>query len=74
VYHLMRNLPVFGTLGVVALLVGPLARVPIDLGAWLLERFERWLRVRVNSSPWPRGRFIARGTELTCRAEGRRSR
>ena len=47
-YHLMRNLPVLGTLGVTALLVGPMARLPIDLGAWLLERFERWLRGRVN--------------------------
>jgi hypothetical protein len=37
-HHLMMNLPVVGTLGVAALLVGPLARLPIDLGAWLLER------------------------------------
>jgi hypothetical protein len=36
-YHLMQNLPVMGTLGVAAMLVGPLARLPIDLGAWLLE-------------------------------------
>jgi hypothetical protein len=42
-YHLMNNLPEFGTLGVVALLAGPLARLPIDLGAWLLERPARWL-------------------------------
>jgi hypothetical protein len=42
-YHLMRNLPVFGTLGVVALLAGPLARLPIDLGAWLLDRLVRWI-------------------------------
>jgi hypothetical protein len=47
-HHLMTNLPVVGTLGVVALLAGPLARLPIDLGAWLLERFERWLRGRVS--------------------------
>src|SRR5215831_13212581 len=40
-YHLMNNLPVFGTLGVVALLVGPLARLPIDLGAWFLEMLVR---------------------------------
>jgi hypothetical protein len=40
-YHLMRNLPAFGTLGVVALLAGPLARLPIDLGAWLLEMLVR---------------------------------
>jgi hypothetical protein len=39
---------VFGTLGVVALLAGPLARLPIDLGAWLLDRFDRWLRRRMN--------------------------
>jgi hypothetical protein len=36
-YHLLNNLPVIGTMGVAALLVGPLARVPIDLGAWLLD-------------------------------------
>jgi hypothetical protein len=36
-HHLMQNLPVLGTLGMAAMLVGPLARVPIDLGAWLLE-------------------------------------
>jgi len=40
-HHLMRTLPVFGTLGVVALLAGPLARLPIDLGAWLLEMLAR---------------------------------
>jgi hypothetical protein len=38
-YHPMRNLPVVGTLGVTALLAGPRARLPIDLGAWLLECF-----------------------------------
>ena len=42
-YHLMDNLPVFGTLGVVALLAGPLARLPIDLGAWFLEMLARWM-------------------------------
>ena len=42
-YHLMNNLPVFGTLGMVALLAGPLARLPIDLGAWLLEMLVRWM-------------------------------
>ncbi len=36
-YHLINNLPVFATLGMVALMTGPLARVPIDLGAWLLD-------------------------------------
>lgn len=36
-HHLMMNLPVVGTLAVSALLAGPLARLPIDLGAWLLE-------------------------------------
>jgi hypothetical protein len=35
--HHLQNLPVLGTLGMVAMLTGPLARVPIDLGAWLLE-------------------------------------
>jgi hypothetical protein len=48
-YHLMHNLPVFGTLGVVALLAGPLARLPIDLGAWLLE-----MLVRAVAGPGPR--------------------
>lgn len=38
-YHLMMNLPLVGTLGVAALLAGPLARLPIDLGAWLLDRW-----------------------------------
>jgi hypothetical protein len=37
-HHLMMNLPMIGTLGMAALLAGPLARLPIDLGAWLLER------------------------------------
>jgi hypothetical protein len=32
-HHRMMNLPVSGTLGVAALLAGPLARLPIDLGA-----------------------------------------
>ncbi len=37
-YHLMMNLPMVGTLGVAAMLAGPLARLPIDIGAWVLER------------------------------------
>jgi hypothetical protein len=36
-HHLMMNLPVVGSLGVLALLAGPLARLPIVAGAWLLE-------------------------------------
>jgi hypothetical protein len=40
-HHLMMNLPVVGTLGVSALLAGPLVRLPIDLGAWLLEILAR---------------------------------
>jgi hypothetical protein len=32
---------VIGTLGMVALLAGPLARLPIDLGAWFLEILAR---------------------------------
>jgi hypothetical protein len=36
-YHLLSSLPVLGTLGVAAVLVGPLARLPIDLGAWILD-------------------------------------
>jgi hypothetical protein len=43
-YHLLRTLPVCGTLGMIALLAGPLARLPIDLGAWLLDRLDRRLR------------------------------
>jgi hypothetical protein len=58
-YYLMRNLPVVGTLGVVALLAGPLARLPIDLGAWLLER-------------WLCGLFRSQGTDLTRRTRDRR--
>jgi hypothetical protein len=52
--HLIGNLPVFGTLAVAALLAGPLSRLPIDLGAWLLECCLR-------------GCFIARRTDLTPR-------
>jgi hypothetical protein len=37
-HKLMFNLPVVGTLGFAALVAGPLARLPIDLGAWLLQR------------------------------------
>jgi hypothetical protein len=40
-YHLMQNLPVFATLGMAAMLAGPLARLPIDLGAWVLEMLVR---------------------------------
>jgi hypothetical protein len=42
-HHLMNNLPVLGTLGIAAMLVGPLARLPIDLGAWLLDMLVRRL-------------------------------
>ena len=37
-HHLMMNLPVFATLGVVSLLVGPIADLSIMSGAWVLER------------------------------------
>ena len=37
-HHLMMNLPVAGTLGVAALLAGPLARLPIDLGAGPIQK------------------------------------
>jgi hypothetical protein len=48
-YHLMSNLPVLGTLGLLSLLAGPLARLPIDLGAWILERLlDRLLRARLR--------------------------
>jgi hypothetical protein len=40
-HHLINNLPVLGTLGMVAMMTGPLARVPIDLGAWLLDSLVR---------------------------------
>jgi len=42
-HHLLNNLPVLGTLGIAAMLVGPLARLPIDLGAWLLDMLVRRL-------------------------------
>jgi hypothetical protein len=42
-HHLMINLPVLGTMGVAAMLAGPLARLPIDLGAWLLEMLVQWI-------------------------------
>ena len=35
--ELLTHLPIVGTCGVVALLAGPLARLPIVAGAWLLE-------------------------------------
>ena len=35
--ELLTHLPIVGTCGVVALLAGPLAQLPINLGAWLLE-------------------------------------
>ncbi len=38
-YHLIMNLPIVGTLGLAALMAGPLARLPIDVGAWLLNRW-----------------------------------
>ena len=37
-YHLLMNLPVFATLGVISVLVGPLAELSIDAGAWVLEK------------------------------------
>jgi hypothetical protein len=37
-HSLMTHLPVFGTLAMAALFTGPLARLPIDAGDWLLER------------------------------------
>ena len=37
-HSLMTHLPVIGTLAMAALFTGPLARLPIDAGAWLLER------------------------------------
>ena len=39
--ELLTHLPIVGTCGVIALLAGPLARLPINLGAWLLERLCR---------------------------------
>ena len=39
--ELLTHLPVVGTCGVVALLAGPLALLPINLGAWLLEWLSR---------------------------------
>ena len=49
-YLVMKNLSMFGTLAVVALLAGPLARLPIDLGAWFLEMLARWIRdARIRS-------------------------
>jgi len=37
--HTLMNMPVVGTLGFIALLVGPIAKAPIVFGAWLLERY-----------------------------------
>ena len=69
-YHLMTNLPVLGTLGVAALLVGPLARLPIDLGAFLLERFERWLRERVINRGAGVRRPAGTGAGVRCHRRG----
>jgi hypothetical protein len=51
-HHLISNLPVVGTLGVVAIIVGSLPRLLIYLGASLLEHS---FRGRVSSSRRPRG-------------------
>ena len=65
-HHLMMNLPVFGTLGVVALLAGPLASLSIAAGAWVLERslytgarvLERGLHDCRNIRGWFHGRCL----------------
>lgn len=54
-YNLMFNLPVVGTIGLAALVAGPLARLPIDFGAWfllkLLGRYEDELRKAETRGP-----------------------
>jgi hypothetical protein len=50
-HHLMMNLPIFGTLGVVALLAGPLAELVIVSGAWVLERL-------LNAGAWILGQCL----------------
>jgi hypothetical protein len=70
-YHLMRNLPVLGTLGVAALLAGPLARLPIDVGAWLLERGAWLLERRLRGRGCRRshaGRVAVRSTDMHMRS------
>jgi hypothetical protein len=58
-HHLMMNLPTVGTLGLVALLAGPLARLPIDLGAWLLTLVRSTYELASLSCPkWPRARRL----------------
>ena len=37
-HNLIQVLPVMGTMGIAAMLTGPLARLPIDLGAWALDK------------------------------------
>jgi hypothetical protein len=49
-YHLMQNLPVFATLGMAAMLAGPLARLPIDIGAWILEMLVRRMCPTANQN------------------------
>jgi len=44
--ELLTHLPIVGTCGVIALLAGPLARLPINFGAWLLEWLCRPTRAR----------------------------
>jgi hypothetical protein len=64
-YHLMQNLPVLGTLGMAAMLAGPLARLPIDLGAWLLDTLVSWLCPGIDAR-----RATGRGT-VASRRRGR---
>ena len=74
-HRLMENLPVVGTFGVVAVLFGSLARLPIDLGAWMLDRLERWLRARLASNARPRAdrpRLERPRLHCTGRRAGRR--
>ena len=51
--ELLTHLPIVGTCGVIALLAGPLARLPINLGAWLLGWLCRPARGRRSQT----GRF-----------------
>jgi hypothetical protein len=65
--HLMNNLPVLGTLGVAAVLVGPLARLPIDLGAWFLDVLVRWI-CATAARHRHRGRVQVNGRQAGTRA------
>jgi hypothetical protein len=68
-HHLMMNLPIFGTFGVIALLAGPLANLSIVAGAWVLERC-------VQAGAWVLDKCLYAGARVLdrCLYDGRNNR